>query len=125
MTTDKDAALATFQQATQCSDHRDDSFSESDLGDVLFYGDNGADEFSSVAVFKAADGNGVIVAIESSDYTGHGCQCSGSAERFTSLDNALRLGLAADDAELCGATEERNRAIERFGASESEAANAR
>jgi len=65
-------ALSTFRQATQCSDHPNDSITELDLGDVVFYGDNGQDEFSSAAVFKAAKGRGYIVAVESSDYTGHG-----------------------------------------------------
>lgn len=111
---DREAALATFQIATRCGDHRDERIAESDLGDVLFYGDNGADEFESVAVFRAAGGDGFIVAAESSDYTGHGCQCSGSAERFDSLDNALRLGLSDSDAELCGASKERVAALARF-----------
>lgn len=111
---DRDCALATFEIATQCGDHRDGTFSEKDLGEVVYYGDNGADEFESVAVFKAADGNGFIVALESSDYTGHGCQCSGSATRYDSLDNALRLGLSDSDAEMCGAQEERSQALARF-----------
>lgn len=114
--TDRDFALATFRNATQCGDHRDDSITEKDLGEIVYYGDNDADEFASVAVFKAASGDGFIVAVESSDYTGHGCQCSGSAERFASLDNALRLGLSDEDASLCGAADERSRAIARYDA---------
>lgn len=109
----RDAALSTFDSATQCSDHRDDSIPVSDLGEVVYYGDNDADEFASVAIFKALS-SGYVVAIESSDYTGHGCQCFGSAQRFKTLDNALRLGLSADDAELCGATDARSRAIQAF-----------
>lgn len=110
----RDDAINTFQTATQCDDHRDDSIPESDLGEVVYYGDNGQDEFESVAIFKAVEGTGYIVALESSDYTGHGCQCSGSATRFDTLGNALRLGLSADEAELCGATDARNQAIEEF-----------
>lgn len=110
---DRASALATFQIATQCSDHRDERIAESDLGEAVYYGDNGADEFESVAVFRAVNG-GFIVAAESSDYTGHGCQCSGSAEQFDSLDNALRLGLSDSEAELCGASEDRAAAIARF-----------
>lgn len=68
----RDAALRTFQNATQCGDHPNDSIAESDLSDVVYYGDNGQDEFESAAVFKAAKGRGYIVAVESSDYTGHG-----------------------------------------------------
>jgi hypothetical protein len=45
------AALATFETATGCSDHPNDSISADELGEVLFYGDNGADEFESVAVY--------------------------------------------------------------------------
>jgi len=30
---------------------------------------------------------------ESSDYTGHGCQCSEDIEEFASLEDAVRLGL--------------------------------
>jgi hypothetical protein len=107
-------ALSTFQNATQCSDHRDDSISESELGDVLYYGDNGGDEFESAAVFRAGDE--IVVAVESSDYTGHGCQCSGSATRFKLLDTALRLGLSESEAELCGALTDRAAAIARFQA---------
>lgn len=109
----RELAISTFQTATQCDDHRDDSIAESDLGEVIYYGDNGDNQFESVAVFKALSG-GYIVAAESSDYTGHGCQCSGRASRFDTLANALRLGLSPDEAELCGATEARNQAIEEF-----------
>jgi hypothetical protein len=105
-------ALSTFQNATQCGDHRDDSISEAELGDVLYYGDNNADEFESAAVFRAGDE--FVVAVESSDYTGHGCQCSGSATKFKLLDDALRLGLSESEAELCGATADRTEAIARF-----------
>lgn len=68
----RESALQTFRIATQCDDHRDDSIAESELGEVLYYGDNGADEFESVAVFRAANDGGFIVATEWSDYTGHG-----------------------------------------------------
>jgi hypothetical protein len=112
--TNRESALYTFRIATQCGDHPNNAIDESALGDVVYYGDNGQDEFASAAVFKAARGKGYIVAVESSDYTGHGCQCSGSAERFDSLSNALRLGLSPEEAELCGATKARTRAIERF-----------
>lgn len=110
----RDEAIRTFRNATQCGDHPNDKITESDLGDVVYYGDNGQDEFESAAVFKAVKGKGYIVAIESSDYTGRGCQCSGSADRFDSLNDALRLGLSPDEAELCGAAKARDRAIERF-----------
>jgi hypothetical protein len=118
MSDNRVSALETFRQATQCSDHRDDSISELDLGEVIYYGDNGSDEFASVAVFRAVSGDGLIVAIESSDYTGHGCQCSGSAGRFATLDAALRLGLTREDAEMCGATEARDQAIQKLTESE-------
>ena len=111
MTEDKRTmAIETFRIATQCGDHRDNSISEDELGEVIYYGDNGEDEFESVAVFRANDG-GFIVAIESSDYTGHGCQCDGSARRFISLNNALRLGLTSGEADLCLAAEARSLAI--------------
>ncbi len=68
----RDAAIETFRTATQCADHPNSNISENELGEVLYYGDNGQDEFESVAVFRAADGQGFIVTAESSDYTGHG-----------------------------------------------------
>lgn len=108
----RELALATFAIATECDDHRDDSIPSSDLGAIVFYGDNGEDEFESVAVFEALSG-GYIVALESSDYTGHGCQCSGSASRFTTLDEALRLGLSESEAELCNATKKRTLALKK------------
>ena len=113
-TENRKAALGTFEAATQCSDHRDDSIPQSDLGDVLYYGDNNADEFESVAVFRSVDTQSIIVACESSDYTGHGCQCAGRAERFDSLDDALRLGLSDDEARLCDATADRQAALAQF-----------
>lgn len=111
MADQRELALCTFQTATQCSDHPNTTINESDLGDVLYYGDNGADEFESVAVFATADKTGFVVACESSDYTGHGCQCDGRAERFDTLNDALRLGLSPDEAALCGATKKRDKAI--------------
>lgn len=53
---------------------------------------------SSFAVAELSDGR-VIVVWESSDSTGHGCQCSGSADLFESLSDALWQGLDREDRE--------------------------
>lgn len=39
---------------------------------------------------------------ESSDYTGHGCQCSEDIEEFPSLEDAVRLGLGDEQALALG-----------------------
>jgi hypothetical protein len=43
---------------------------------------------------------GVIV--DSSDYTGHGCQCGSSCEFYDTLEDAIRLGLDPEGREKLG-----------------------
>jgi hypothetical protein len=52
----------------------------------------------SVVLFLAADGR-YVVAREDSDTTGHGCRCSGGAEAFATLGEAVSLGLTQEDRE--------------------------
>lgn len=52
------------------------------------------------------------VAAESSDTSGHGCQCDGSAIRYGSFTDALRLGLTEEEARMLDLVEERRTAVE-------------
>lgn len=52
-------------------------------------------ELYSFGVGKLADGRYVAIE-ESSDATGHGCQCSGSASIWPTLEQALTLGLSRE-----------------------------
>lgn len=52
-------------------------------------------EGSSCAIGRTRDGRYIVVE-ESSDTTGHGCQCSHSASIHDSLEEAIRLGLSQD-----------------------------
>lgn len=53
------------------------------------------DETGSIALARLADGRYLTV-FESSDYTGHGCQCDGGADLYDSLAEAYNLGLTDD-----------------------------
>lgn len=52
----------------------------------------------SFAVGELKDGR-IIVVREDSDSSGHGCQCSGSADIFDNIDLAMRLGLTENERE--------------------------
>lgn len=42
------------------------------------------------------------VLVESSDYTGHGCQCNSDVSIHDTLEDAIRLGLGSDGKEKLG-----------------------
>jgi hypothetical protein len=52
-------------------------------------------EGSSCAIGRTKDGRFVVVE-ESSDTTGHGCQCGASASIHDTLEEAVRLGLSQE-----------------------------
>jgi hypothetical protein len=53
----------------------------------------------SFALGKLSDGQFIVV-WESSDTTGHGCQCGGGASLHGTLDEALELGFAGETRDL-------------------------
>lgn len=56
----------------------------------------------SFAIGELKDGRFIVVR-EDSDSSGHGCQCSGSADIFDNIDLALRLGLTENEREALAA----------------------
>jgi hypothetical protein len=64
--------------------------------------DDGQDESSSFAFVRLSDGQYLVVR-ESSDYTGHGCGCDGSASLHQTYEDAWMMGLT--DGERAVATE--------------------
>lgn len=70
-TDQRDAALESFREATDCRDHpHQGGIVAADLGELLGYGQRGDYESESVAIFRSGDG--VVVVEEASDCTGHG-----------------------------------------------------
>ena len=93
-----------YEQASGCGEHAL-GFSPEEVAEVLWaiwdgY-DAGSFEYSgsddrTVSLCRLKDGRfGVLE--ESEDYTGHGCMCSGSADIFDNLEDALRLGISTED----------------------------
>lgn len=104
--------LATcFDNASICGEHDVSAFSIADVVEACCRwkgegsGGDGSDwsdgpkpctDSQSYAVCKLRDGRyGVL--LESEDYTGHGCQCSGSASVHDTLDDAIRFGLGQSE----------------------------
>ncbi len=95
-----------YDEASRCGEHTL-GFSPKDVAGVLWAfwdADEGSDfekrgtDDRTVSLCCLKDGKfGVLEECE--DYTGHGCQCSGSADIFDTLEKAMRLGLNAEDRE--------------------------
>jgi hypothetical protein len=95
MTYKLEDALCTIEQATSCSDHPGKPVAADEIESVVYFedrADRNLESSDTLTICKLKSGFWIL-AQEWSDYTGHGCQCSGTLEVFDSLADLVACGL--------------------------------